>query len=152
MREWPRLVNAITHNRMARHAARMLGLTALPALGTTDLRAELVRRGFQQARHFGIELEIVASGCCGMAGLYGHEVANRKTSEAIYGLSWGPILGHPDHRSRISATGYSCRCQARLMDGIRLDHPVQELLRMLKERPSEGPVQPAGQQTRPGRG
>src|SRR5207253_10751775 len=31
-------------------------------------------------RHFGIELQTVASGCCGMAGLYGHESANRSAS------------------------------------------------------------------------
>ena len=43
-------------------------------------------------RHFGLDMQIVASGCCGMAGLYGHELANRPTSEAIYGLSWGPTL------------------------------------------------------------
>jgi FAD/FMN-containing dehydrogenase/Fe-S oxidoreductase len=91
------------------------------------------------ARRFGLELEIVASGCCGMAGLYGHEEANRKTSKAIYALSWAPILGDPRHLGRISATGYSCRCQAKLMDSIRLDHPVQVLLRVLKARAADRP-------------
>ena len=55
--------------------------------------------------------QIVASGCCGMAGLYGHELANRPTSETIYGLSWGPILADARHAGRTLATGYSCRCQ-----------------------------------------
>jgi Fe-S oxidoreductase len=91
------------------------------------------------ARHFGLELEIVASGCCGMAGLYGHEVANRKTSESIYAISWGPILEDPSHLGRISATGYSCRCQAKLMGGVRLDHPLQVLLRLQRAHKTDLP-------------
>lgn len=92
------------------------------------------------ARHLGIELEIVASGCCGMAGLYGHEQGNRSTSEAIYALSWGPILANPIHRGRISATGFSCRCQAKLMSHVQLDHPLQILLRELRGRTTDRPA------------
>jgi FAD/FMN-containing dehydrogenase/Fe-S oxidoreductase len=80
----------------------------------------------------GVGVEIVSSGCCGMAGLYGHERANRATSEAIYALSWGPILADTRNAGRTVATGYSCRCQADLVDGLRLLHPAQLLLRALK--------------------
>jgi Fe-S oxidoreductase len=85
----------------------------------------------QLARRFGIELQIVQSGCCGMAGLYGHERANRKTSEAIYDMSWRSILSDPHSAGRTLATGYSCRCQAALMDGLQLAHPIQLLLLLL---------------------
>jgi Fe-S oxidoreductase len=84
------------------------------------------------ARHLGVDLRIVASGCCGMAGLYGHERANRATSEKIYGLSWGPILADAVHAGRTVATGYSCRCQAHLLDGLQLMHPLQLLLRAVR--------------------
>ena len=84
------------------------------------------------ARRLGVHLEIAASGCCGMAGLYGHELANRPTSEAIYGLSWGPILAKARHAGRTLATGYSCRCQAGLVDGLQLMHPLQLILRVIK--------------------
>jgi FAD/FMN-containing dehydrogenase/Fe-S oxidoreductase len=84
------------------------------------------------ARRLGVELEIVASGCCGMSGLYGHEAANRATSETIYGLSWRPILADPRYAGRTLATGYSCRSQAGIVDGIVLMHPVQLLLRVVK--------------------
>jgi Fe-S oxidoreductase len=84
------------------------------------------------ARHLGVDLRIVASGCCGMAGLYGHERANRATSERIYGLSWGPILADAVHAGRTVATGYSCRCQAHLLDGLQLMHPLQLLLRAVR--------------------
>lgn len=76
----------------------------------------------------GIPLEITASGCCGMAGLYGHERDQRETSRTIYGMSWGPILSDQARASHTLATGYSCRCQAKLIDGIHLKHPVQTLL------------------------
>ncbi|HSI61440.1 MAG TPA: FAD-binding and (Fe-S)-binding domain-containing protein [Ideonella sp.] len=84
------------------------------------------------ARRLGVDLQVAASGCCGMAGLYGHEVANRSTSEQIYGLSWGPILADARHAGRTLATGYSCRCQANLVDGLQLMHPLQVLLRAVK--------------------
>jgi FAD/FMN-containing dehydrogenase/Fe-S oxidoreductase len=83
-------------------------------------------------RRLGLDLRIGASGCCGMAGLYGHELANRATSERIYGLSWGAILADPRRAGRTLATGYSCRCQAGLIDGLRLLHPAQLLLRVVK--------------------
>jgi Fe-S oxidoreductase len=84
-------------------------------------------------RHFGIELEILPSGCCGMAGLYGHEREHRATSEAIYGLSWAPIVRDPTRAGRLLATGYSCRCQASIVDDASLTHPLQLLLRVVKD-------------------
>lgn len=90
-------------------------------------------------RRFGIALRVVPGGCCGMAGLYGHERANRKTSEAIYAQSWQSILAKPAHAGRTVATGYSCRCQAALVDGLQLAHPLQLLLRALK---AAGPPRP----------
>jgi Fe-S oxidoreductase len=84
------------------------------------------------ARRLGVDLEIVATGCCGMAGLYGHERGNRETSEAIYELSWSKHLVAPRYTGRLVATGYSCRSQAKLMDGVHLLHPLQVLLARVK--------------------
>jgi len=77
----------------------------------------------------GLELEVLQAGCCGMAGTYGHEAEHRATSEAIYGMSWA---GHVGADSDALATGYSCRAQAALVDGVRLRHPVQALLAHLR--------------------
>lgn len=84
------------------------------------------------ADRLGVDLRIVASGCCGMAGLYGHESSNRATSQTIYGLSWGPILDSARHAGRTLATGFSCRCQVSLIGGQQLMHPVQMLLRVVR--------------------
>ena len=89
-------------------------------------------------KRLGIDLKVVASGCCGMAGLYGHERANRATSQQIYDLSWRSILADARHDGRTVATGYSCRCQANRLDGLQLMHPLQLLLRSLSATPGSG--------------
>lgn len=95
-------------------------------------------------RHFGIELRMLPSGCCGMAGLYGHERANRAASEGIYRLSWAGHVADARHAGRLLATGYSCRCQAESLDDVRLQHPVQALLHALKAAEAAAPSsQPA---------
>lgn len=85
----------------------------------------------QLGKRLGVDLQVVASGCCGMAGLYGHERANRATSEKIYAASWKPVLADPRHAGRTVASGYSCRCQAGLIDNVQMMHPLQLLLRSL---------------------
>jgi FAD/FMN-containing dehydrogenase/Fe-S oxidoreductase len=77
--------------------------------------------------HLGLRLDVPAAGCCGMAGTYGHEARNRATSEAIYGLSWARHVADAPGGTLL-ADGYSCRSQAKLVDGVRLRHPVQALL------------------------
>lgn len=84
------------------------------------------------ARRLGVELRLVSAGCCGMAGLYGHEQDNRQTSEAIYQLSWSKRVSDPRHTGRLVATGYSCRSQVSLMEGVHLLHPLQVLLSRIR--------------------
>jgi Fe-S oxidoreductase len=84
-------------------------------------------------RWFGVDLQVPAAGCCGMSGVFGHERSNRPVSEAIYQLSWARIVGDPRYGGRLLATGYSCRCQADLVDGVRLPHPLQMLLQVARQ-------------------
>ena len=58
----------------------------------------------------GIDLHTLRSGCCGMAGLYAHEKANRAASEAIYDMSWANAVSDPAYTGRLAATDCSCRC------------------------------------------
>ncbi|GAA0606513.1 FAD-binding and (Fe-S)-binding domain-containing protein [Craurococcus roseus] len=94
------------------------------------------------ARH-GLELDILAAGCCGMAGTYGHEADHRAMSERIYGLSWGRHVASPDGAGRLLATGYSCRSQAKRLDGVELPHPAQALLQALRLPRTAGAPQSA---------
>ncbi len=79
----------------------------------------------------GLSLRIDAVGCCGMAGTFGHLAAHRETSEAAYRMSWGRNLAGATEPAPL-ATGYSCRSQAKVMDGVRVPHPAQVLLQELR--------------------
>ncbi|SFT63705.1 FAD-binding and (Fe-S)-binding domain-containing protein [Halomonas saccharevitans] len=81
---------------------------------------------------FGLELEVLASGCCGMSGTYGHEARNRDTSQAIYAQSWQPQVEDPVNAGRLLATGYSCRSQVKRLSDATLAHPLQGLLEVLR--------------------
>lgn len=76
----------------------------------------------------GHQLKVLPSGCCGMAGTFGHEASNRPLSEDIYRLSWAPPVGRHKDSGTLMASGYSCRCQAKIIDDVALPHPVQILL------------------------
>ncbi len=76
----------------------------------------------------GLELNIVATGCCGMAGIYGHEAEHYAESEGIYRRSWGRQLpGDSLEQKYVLATGYSCRSQVKRFDSWTPLHPVQAI-------------------------
>jgi FAD/FMN-containing dehydrogenase/Fe-S oxidoreductase len=79
----------------------------------------------------GLQLDVLRAGCCGMAGTYGHEAEHRDTSARIYDLSWRRHLATPSHGEAL-ATGFSCRSQAKRLDGAALHHPVTALLAALR--------------------
>jgi Fe-S oxidoreductase len=85
----------------------------------------------------GATLRVLPSGCCGMAGTYGHNSEHRATSERIYALSWRKHVDASAENRNLLGTGYSCRSQVALIDGVRLLHPIQTLLGDLREHADE---------------
>lgn len=79
-------------------------------------------------KSLGQELKVIDTGCCGMAGTYGHETNNVDTSKKIYALSWAEVVNNPGNAGKLTATGYSCRSQTKRIDNVKLPHPVQVLL------------------------
>ncbi|NEO99186.1 MAG: FAD-binding oxidoreductase [Symploca sp. SIO2E9] len=80
----------------------------------------------------GIPLNLITTGCCGMAGIYGHEAEHYASSQGIYQMSWGRHLPSTvDERKYFLATGYSCRSQVKRFDGWMPLHPVQALLKRI---------------------
>lgn len=77
-------------------------------------------------KHFGIESESVKVGCCGMSGSFGHEVKHLDDSKKIYNLSWKDKLEKIGLRNSV-ATGFSCRCQVKRVDGFTIKHPIELL-------------------------
>ena len=80
----------------------------------------------------GQTLKVIETGCCGMAGTYGHETVNVETSKKIYQLSWADVVTNPANKDRLTATGYSCRSQTKRIDNVKLPHPLQVLLAQIK--------------------
>lgn len=76
----------------------------------------------------GVQCEVVATGCCGMAGTYGHESEHQAKSRALFAMSWQPKLLQS---TTPLATGFSCRCQTKRYTGDALKHPLQHLLAAL---------------------
>ena len=59
----------------------------------------------------GLEVETVASSCCGMAGAFGHEAEHYETSMAMGELGLLPAVRAADRDTLIVAAGTSCRRQ-----------------------------------------
>ncbi|MGB0895103.1 MAG: D-2-hydroxyglutarate dehydrogenase YdiJ [Parashewanella sp.] len=76
---------------------------------------------------FGLKLESVNLGCCGMAGTYGHEVKNLERSEKLFDLSWKPNIATRT-QNQVLVTGFSCRSQVKRFAGFRSRHPIEVLL------------------------
>lgn len=79
---------------------------------------------------FGATINEINVGCCGMAGTYGHEAANKEHSEQIYQLSWQDELAKKDF-SHCLTGGYSCRSQVKRFEGKTIKHPLQALLTLV---------------------
>ena len=79
----------------------------------------------------GIEVEGVESGCCGMAGAFGHEAEHFNVSMRMGELSLLPAVRAAPPDTRIVAGGTSCRRQ--IADGAarRAFHPAEALAEAL---------------------
>lgn len=86
-------------------------------------------------RAFGAELDLQATGCCGMCGAYGHEAEHYEESRGIFQMSWGKRLPKDEGaRSTVLAVGHSCRSQVKRFAGFVPRHPMEVLSDMLAER------------------
>ena len=99
------------------------GVLALPLRPTEQRRALLHGHCHQKAFGVmpaveralrlvpGLEIETVASSCCGMAGAFGHEVEHYEMSMAMAELGLLPAVRAADRDTLIVASGTSCRRQ-----------------------------------------
>jgi len=78
-------------------------------------------------RHLGVQADAGKAGCCGMAGLFGHEKEHADLSASIFAQNWASKA-----EGNILATGFSCRCQTKRLAGRRPAHPVEILVSHLQ--------------------
>lgn len=69
----------------------------------------------------GLTLEAPATGCCGMAGLFGHQKRHQPVSRRLFAMSWQPALASGPE---VVATGFSCRCQSARLSKRAPRHPL----------------------------
>lgn len=77
----------------------------------------------------GLNLETPSTGCCGMAGLFGHQERHQEVSRKLFDLSWRDQL---QGDLPIVATGFSCRCQAERLGDKALRHPLAIIAEALR--------------------
>jgi FAD/FMN-containing dehydrogenase/Fe-S oxidoreductase len=120
-----------------------LGRADVALLGHCGEKTSIQASGRQwQAvyKAFGLDLEIVKAGCCGMAGAFGHEAVHYEESKGIYEQSWKPKLRAANPDRQFVATGASCRSQVPRFEDIELAHPLQFLSRLLGKARKNGPA------------
>ncbi|WP_066962442.1 FAD-binding and (Fe-S)-binding domain-containing protein [Microbulbifer sp. Q7] len=129
LQEW--LAQHTEHLASNRNRLQSRRFTLLPHCTEQSNAAGAARQWQAVFRALGMELETQAAGCCGMAGTYGHETANKETSRVIFQQSWAPKL--QGDTSATLATGYSCRCQSKRFAEVNLRHPLQALLAQIED-------------------
>jgi len=80
-------------------------------------------------QHYGVPVAAGKAGCCGMAGLFGHQREHAGMSRDMFEQNWAKKVEAP-----VLATGFSCRCQTERMAGLRPSHPAETLISILQER------------------
>ncbi|MFO7586411.1 MAG: hypothetical protein R6W69_16915, partial [Anaerolineales bacterium] len=75
-------------------------------------------------RALGFDVEIIPSGCCGMAGAFGYEKEHYEVSMAVGEMILLPTIRSASPETHIAAPGASCRAQ--IADGTQraADHPL----------------------------
>ncbi len=122
-RTFPRAAAQPSPARLLSHCTEA---TALPQSGA------LWRQVFAA---IGLDVQTPATGCCGMAGLFGHQERHQTVSRKLFEMSW---RSHMDTTDDLLATGFSCRCQSdRLADRLP-GHPLGLIARALLPAGADG--------------
>ena len=78
---------------------------------------------------FGIKLNIIKTGCCGMSGSFGIEEQNFADSKIIFENNWKNLLTDlaQDPNNIILTSGSSCKSQVERFSGIQIINPFVAL-------------------------
>src|SRR5205085_6728899 len=79
----------------------------------------------------GLQVNVLDTGCCGMAGSFGFEKNHYDLSVAVANLALLPALA-AEPQATVVAPGTSCRHQIKDLAGRRALHPLQVLAERLE--------------------
>lgn len=91
---------------------------------------ELTQQFLSLPKNYSVEL--IPSGCCGMAGFFGYEKNHYDLSMEIGELVVFPTIRKADANTYVAATGASCRTQIEDGTDRKAVHPVELLFKALK--------------------
>ena len=84
----------------------------------------------------GVKVNVIPSGCCGMAGSFGYEKEHYETSKAIGEMVLFPTVrkatSDKEKKVIVAAPGISCRQQIYDGTGVKALHPIEILFNNLK--------------------
>ena len=115
---FPRAVNP-RKLRLLSHCTETTGLASAP------------QKWAQVFAALGMAVETPATGCCGMAGLFGHQTRHQEVSAKLFDLSWRQHMGDD---TPVAATGFSCRCQTERLAGQPVRHPLAMIAKACSPR------------------
>jgi FAD/FMN-containing dehydrogenase/Fe-S oxidoreductase len=75
----------------------------------------------------GAKVDVLSSGCCGMAGGFGFDADTYETSVEVAHTEFLPALGQHGASTVVVADGYSCRSQAKDLADREAYHPAEVL-------------------------
>ncbi len=70
----------------------------------------------------GQTLHSARTGCCGMAGMFGHKIRHQTVSRKLFEMSWAKPLSTA--KGQVAATGFSCRSQCQRLVDQNVRHPL----------------------------
>ena len=92
-------------------------------------------------RSCGYDVELMDTGCCGMAGTFGYEAEHYELSMKVGELKVFPQireLGTRDKELKLVSSGAACRLQIRQGTGVGAVHPIVLVANQLQEWKSHG--------------
>ena len=83
---------------------------------------------------FGVALNVIKTGCCGMSGSFGNEVQNYQDSKIIFEMNWQQVINKlaQDRDNVIMVSGSSCKAQLQRFSDVVVSNPFDELNCLLR--------------------
>lgn len=94
------------------------------------------RATIELLKGFGYQVEMVESGCCGMAGSFGYEAEHYEISQKLGEMSLFPAVRNAPDDVLVAASGTSCRSQIKSGTGKTALHPAVILWQALRKASS----------------
>lgn len=81
-----------------------------------------------------VDMKVLETSCCGMAGAFGYEVGHYEMSRACVERLLAPAIREAPPSTVVLAPGFSCRQQIAHFTGCHALHPVELLARLVRGR------------------